>query len=306
MLEPDRDQLEVFTDALLRYAGDDGYISVRAFHEGDSSKPFRVTPAALKGGLRFLLDVAEDDARRAAQNPAPVVFCPPLCTFSSREQAREGDILAGLTLSVECDREPLRARLILETLLGPATVVVRSGGVWTNGNAESEDKIHLHWRLARPACGADIAKLKQARILAARIVGGDPSNAPVNHPIRWPGSWHRKAEPRLCTVENLNADIEVDLDAALEVLTQAAPATAPNGSNTDSHSADDWATLVSQIVSSESYHAPLVSLAARLVGSQMHDGTAVKLLRGLMDSSRGPRDQRWETRYDAIPYTRYL
>jgi hypothetical protein len=71
MLEPDRGQIEIFVDALLRHAGDDGYISVRAFHEGDSSKPFRVTPTALKGGLRFLLDVAEDDARRAAQSPNP-------------------------------------------------------------------------------------------------------------------------------------------------------------------------------------------------------------------------------------------
>jgi hypothetical protein len=231
------------------------------------------------------------------------VFCPPLCTFSSREQAREGDILAGLTLSVECDREPLRARLILETLLGPATVVVKSGGVWTNGHAESEDKVHLHWRLTRPACGTDIAKLKQARILAARIVGGDPSNTPVNHPIRWPGSWHRKAEPRLCTVETVNADIEIDLDTALQELTQAAPAAAPNSDsgNADSRNGDDWATLVDKIVTGESYHAPLVSLAARLVGSQTHDGTAVKLLRGLMDSSHGPRDRRWKARYNAIP-----
>ena len=159
------------------------------------------------------------------------------------------------------------------------------------------------WHDQRKA--ADIAKLKQARILAARLVGGDPSNAPINHPIRWPGSWHRKAEPRLCVIDTLNADIEIELGEALALLSKAVPAAGiTDGSNTDtdnSSGSDEWPALVGDIVSGKSYHAPLVSLAARLVGSNMHDGTAVKLLRGLMAASSGPRDDRWHSRYDAIP-----
>jgi hypothetical protein len=61
-------------------------------------------------------------------------------------------------------------------------------------------KLHAHWRLAVPARGAELEDLKLARTLAARLVGGDPSNMPIVHPIRWPGSWHRKAEPRLCEI----------------------------------------------------------------------------------------------------------
>ena len=38
---------------------------------------------------------------------------------------------------------------MLEDLLGPATVVVESGGTWVNGGNTPEDKLHLHWRLAR-------------------------------------------------------------------------------------------------------------------------------------------------------------
>ena len=83
MLEPDRDQLEIFVDALFRRAGDKGFVAVRSFHEG-ADKPFRLSAANLSGGLRFLIDVAEDDARRAAQNPAPVVFCPPIAAFGKR------------------------------------------------------------------------------------------------------------------------------------------------------------------------------------------------------------------------------
>ena len=64
----------------------------------------------------------------------------------------------------------------------------------------------------RPATGKALAALKRARDLAAGLVGGDPSNKPVCHPIRWPGSWHRKAEPRLCEIEQVNADVEIELE----------------------------------------------------------------------------------------------
>jgi hypothetical protein len=109
-----------------------------------------LSTAKLSGGFRFLIEVAEDDARRAAQNPAPVVFCPPLAVFGNKDHAREQDLLEGLALSVECDQHPGEARAILPSLLGPATVVVKSGGRWVNGG-QPEDKLHLHWRLKVPA-----------------------------------------------------------------------------------------------------------------------------------------------------------
>jgi hypothetical protein len=178
MLEPDRDQLEIFVEALFRRAGDKGFVAVHSFYEG-ADKPFRLSSAKLSGGLRFLIEVAEDDARRAAQSPAPVVFCPPLAVFANKDKAREQDLLEGLALSVECDQHPGEARAILEDLLGPATVVVRSGGTWVNGGNMPEDKLHLHWRLKAPATGEALATLKLARDLASRLAGGihrtDPS-----------------------------------------------------------------------------------------------------------------------------------
>jgi hypothetical protein len=82
-------------------------------------------------------------------------------------------------------------------LLGPATLVVRSGGSWIDDQSgEVQDKLHLHWRLTEPTRdSATHAALKRARALAAALVGGDRSNAPTVHPIRWPGSWHRKDRP---------------------------------------------------------------------------------------------------------------
>jgi hypothetical protein len=239
VLEPSRDELEIFVDAALRHRGNEGFISLRSFYDdGDRSKPaFRICPVSLKGDFRFLIDCAVDEARRAAQFPKPIVFSPPMCVFSNKERAREQDVLAGLVLSVECDRHPHEARRQLEDLLGPATVVVRSGGIWVDDDGEVHDKLHLHWRLAQPACGDELIALKNARASAARLVGGDGSNNPVNHPIRWPGSWHRKKEPRLCTIVTVNPDVEIALAAAIAVL--PAVTVTPQA-----HTVDDWLTFL--------------------------------------------------------------
>ena len=136
----------------------------------------------------------------------------------------KSDLAEGLTLSVECDAHARAAQVKLEELLGPATVVVESGGEWTDPETgKIEPKLHTHYRLKAPAGSkSEQEKLKLARKLAAKIVGGDPSNVPLVHPIRWPGSLHRKGDPKLCHIVSLNPDAEIDLDTALEILRNAA------------------------------------------------------------------------------------
>ena len=303
MLEPDRNQLEIFAEAIFRHAAGQGFVAVRSFYEDDDLKPARLSSADLSGGLRFLVDVAEDDARRAAQHPRPIVFCPPLAVFFDKDRARESDIAQGLALSVELDAHPLQAREKLEAILGPATVVVKSGGRWANGG-EAEDKLHLHWRLAKPACGKEkLAKLKQARDLAARLAGGDPSNKPVCHPIRWPGSWHRKAEPRPCDIATLDADREIELEAALSALIAAAPeAVKGNGAGAEADQAGaDWQLLFDNIRNGQSLHNSLRDLAAKMVRAGTHAGAVVNQLRALMEASVAPHDERWQGRFADIP-----
>jgi hypothetical protein len=152
------------------------------------------------------------------------VFAPILCTFKGDQRAAEADVLNGVALSVECDERTAEAKRRLEGLLGRATVVVGSGGVWTDpATGEVQEKLHLHWRLNEPTrAPAEHARLKRARRLAAALAGGDPSAVPLVHPLRWPGSWHRKGEPRLCRILELRDDAEIDLGDALERLEQAA------------------------------------------------------------------------------------
>ena len=218
-LEPDREQLTTFVKALFKYAAPEGYVSLRAFRDDASNKVFRITSIPLAGGLDSLIDAAEDDARRAANDPNKIVFCPPVATFTNKNHAREEDIAEGLVLSVDCDERPQAGRQQLEQVLGPPTVVVASGGEWMNGGAP-EPKLHTHHRLSKPASGKDeLELLKLARKLATIIAGGDPSNVPISHPIRWPGSYHRKGEPKLCRIVAANPDREIDLVAAVKKLT---------------------------------------------------------------------------------------
>jgi hypothetical protein len=177
LLEPDRDQIEIFADAMFRHAGGDGFVSLRSFTH--DNKPFgKPEIISLHDGLRPLFDATEDRARRAAQAPERVVFCPPVATFSNVHSATEKDVHEGLALSVELDSDAQQGLETLERILGPATVIVRSGGLWTDEHGAQHDKLHAHWRLAAPARGADrLAALKLARTLAARLAGGDPQQA---------------------------------------------------------------------------------------------------------------------------------
>jgi hypothetical protein len=125
-----------------------------------------------------------------------------------------------LVLSVECDAHPAEARAKLEALLGPATVIVASGGEWTDPESgEIQDKLHLYWRLATPArTGEEHESLKLARRLAQMIVGADATGVPPVHPLRWPGSWHRKGKPRLARIVGGDPRRETVLSEALMIL----------------------------------------------------------------------------------------
>jgi hypothetical protein len=300
MLEPDRDQIEIFVDAIFRHA-QAGFVSLRAFAEG-SNNVFRKTPIrVISNNLRFLCDAVVDDARRAAQFPKPIVFCPPLATFGNDKTATEQDVSEGLTVTVECDECPAAARAKLEAILGPATVVIRSGGIWNDGNGGAQDKLHLHWRLTQPARGRDdLVKLKRVREICARLVGADPTSIPISHPIRWPGSWHRKAQPRLTEIVACDADVEIELAAALAKLEPLAP-TPPRTDDRAAQPGGEWDVLTANILAGKGLHASIARLAMKMLRGGTPEVIAVQMLRATMDASQAPRDDRWRDRYADIP-----
>lgn len=225
-MNTDPEQIRAFTDALFRYASEGGFISLRAFDDREKGKPpFAIEPVQINGsGLQPVTERAAILAARCANAAQAIVFCPPVATFKTAENAKAENVAEGVALSIECDSTPEAARAKLESLMGAATVVVASGGEWTDpATGEVQDKLHLHWRLNEPTqTTEDHAKLRRARELATALVGGDTTNVPLVHPIRWPGSLHRKGEPRLARIVALNEGAEIDLADTLDRLEDAA------------------------------------------------------------------------------------
>lgn len=69
-----------------------------------------------------------------------------------------------------------------------------------------------------------------------------------------------------------------------------------SGAQEDRHSI--W---INQVISGEVYHDALRDLAGSMISSGMQPGAVVSTLRGLMESSMVPHDERWKARKDEIP-----
>lgn len=226
-LEPDVNDITNFVEALFARADEGTFVNLRAFSQSDRGVP----PPYIRGvrlngaGRGALIDEAVTGARFAANAEVALVFAPPVATFRSNRRAREADLANALSLSVELDTgNTTEARGRLEGLLGPCTVIVASGGEWTDPETGATfEKLHLHWRLSEPTREpADHARLKRVRGAACNLVNADRSATPPSHPLRWPGSWHLKGKPRLARIIALNPSAEISLDDA-EAALGAAP-----------------------------------------------------------------------------------
>lgn len=228
-LSIDREQIASFVDTLFRYADEQTFASLRGFDQNRRNiGAFLIRGVKLNGSPRTdLIKQAIEAANICANHVDPVVFAPPIATFTNPERARLSDLANGLALSIDIDDvDPEGARLRLETILGPATLIIASGSSWVDeASGELKPKLHLHWRLSEPTrTAAEHDKLLHARTAATTLIGGDPTGKPIIHPLRWPGSWNRKGTPVLAHIVAIDAAREIHLDEAVDVLSEAAGA----------------------------------------------------------------------------------
>lgn len=311
-LDADRSELAAFARAVLVYADDGTYVSLRTFGHNAGDPPIDVRAVQLNGDrLAELIEAVFRQASRAARHPQPTVFCPPICTLTNAARAREEDLANGLALSVEIDANAKAGLARLRGVIGPPTVVVASGGSWTDpASGETQPKLHGHWRLSEATRDPEEhSKLKRARRLATALVGGDATNIPAVHPIRWPGSVHRKGEPKLCCTVEFSEDAEIDLAEALEALEVAAVAHGIGLADTAHSSGNgehrETAALIAEIMSGRAYVAPLTALSARYAGGGMTKAKIAETLEGLMqavplEARDGGQPRRWRSRYAGI------
>jgi hypothetical protein len=74
-----------------------------------------------------------------------------------------------------------------------------------------------------------------------------------------------------------------------------------NGADAAPGGAADWKYLFDNIREGRALHDSLRDLAAKMVKAGMDAGAAVNQLRGLMEGSNAPRDDRWKERFNEIP-----
>ena len=58
---------------------------------------------------------------------------------------------------------------------------------------------------------------------------------------------------------------------------------------------------MTQVLTSESYHAPLARIAYRLIADGLPSPQVKAIMQGLMNSAAGPRDDRWHARFADVP-----
>jgi hypothetical protein len=222
----DHQQIRQFVHVVFKHATD-GFVQLRMFID-DKARGHRDSlygypwSAVDVDDLDKLAEIATKTASIAARSSEKVNFCPPVATFVGTDKATEADLCEGLVIMTELDEQPEQSRCAVEALLGSPTLVVKSGGTWTDPETgEVQDRCHLYWRLSQPVRGND-ARLKQCRTWASDLVSSDPTGKPVVHPLRWPGSWHKKGEPRLCRISEINDTAEIDIEFAYATLKEAA------------------------------------------------------------------------------------
>jgi Protein of unknown function (DUF3987)/RepB DNA-primase from phage plasmid len=190
--------------------------------------------------------------------------------------------------AVFCDLDGAPLESVLQGPLEPHAIVESSPG-----------RYHCYWLVE----GLPLDMFTPVQKAIAKRFGGDPAVSDLPRVMRLCGFDHKKGEPFQTRFHTVNERLPY---TAAEILTAFPPIkperTKQNGAG-NAHDADPTGELIRQILTGERYHEPLCALAWRHVADGMAPAKVVLTLRALMESSAGPRDDRWFARYEEIART---
>ena len=128
---------------------------------------------------------------------------------------------------VDFDKGDTEANLAAaERAIGPATIVVESGGTTEAG----ESKLHGYWVFDRAASGPDIDASCAIRLALAERFGGDPAFKQPAQVIRAAGSiWRKKGQPKLVKLRTLRPEYKYTLAGLSAALGCPIKSSAPAG-----------------------------------------------------------------------------
>ncbi len=143
------------------------------------------------------------------------------------------------------------------------------------------------------------------------LLGADKGGNNAVRYVRLPcGQNHKEGGPYDHRLLEWNPGVRYGLDDAADLigvnleeveanlLTTAGP---PATGTIDAPQDEKLRLLTSSVILGSQLHDSLNEIAASVMASGMHPGAATNLLRGLMEASLAPKDQRWLDRYNDIP-----
>ena len=202
-VQPDMEMVHQFFGALYPRVNE-GFVNFRAIPERDKG--------AAPQNVHYALDHAffenvEGFVRRCAETGKAAFFVPATMRPGGTGKV---DVLSMPAILADFDSgDPAESLRAAEALLGPATVILESGGLTDDRKLP---RVHAHWRLSHPAVGADIESVCRVRELLAEKFGGDRSFKQSAQPIRIGGSLHQKAGAKLVRIRTVRDDAEYALD----------------------------------------------------------------------------------------------
>jgi Protein of unknown function (DUF3631)/RepB DNA-primase from phage plasmid len=164
---------------------------------------------------------------------------------------------------------------------------------------------HRYW-LVQGDWPADDQGRKDFASVMARMVasyGSDKSAKDISRVLRVPGFLHRKNPnaPHMVAVVGGNG-LRYTRAEILAAFPPPEKKERPAGRVGNGGAGESHAELVRQVLTRQSYHGALASLAWRFIGAGTPGGQVVEYLRGTMLTVPDmQRDQRWQARYDEIP-----
>lgn len=310
LVKPSKKDIATYVRAMFKRARSGGYVAVLSFAEsGATGEPKLVFHKMKREELKSLSTAIHAVAMNAAATKEPRVCCVPTATFASTENAKASNVAEGLVLSVDLDHRPLQGLKRLQRVLGAPTLVMQTGGVCDKG-AKPQRKRHVHYRLKKPArTDEEKALLLEARRLAAELAEGDTKCAPLSHGLRVPSVYRKGGGAKLCKLEEVNGEIEIDLRKAVDALRKAVakakvhqepPPEEPACPALDDGAASKWAANIANM---REVHDSVRNLAMSYAGRGIPREAAAEALKALMHAARA-RDtgdpERWTQRFNDI------
>lgn len=175
--------LQAFLEMIFGYC--EGYVAVRMLREtGTSDAPPRSLYLPIDGTTS---DRIAQEVAPAAKNTRGLYVVP--CSIRKPGNAKAENIFQTCVIPCDLDHGDIAAKQAhLERHLGPASMVVLSGGVTEDGAA----KRHLYWRLTESCSEGDLEKVLAIRKHIVVAVEADDAFKRLTQPIRVAGSVHGK------------------------------------------------------------------------------------------------------------------